>query len=71
MAKDFVGNNILIGDEVVFMQLGYRNLMKGVVVKLTDQTCLIQHEETNTCSKESRQSHNQVVVFTRQLDNNS
>lgn len=62
-AKDFLGQNIALGDVVVFIQLGYRNLLTGVVTKITDKTLMIAHEKTNTCSKETKQFHNQVVVI--------
>jgi hypothetical protein len=59
--KDFLGNYIDIGDEVVFVQLGYRNLLKGKIVKKTAKTILISHEMTNTCGTETKQYPYQVI----------
>lgn len=35
--KDFLGNELKVGDEVACIQLGYKNLVRGTVVKLTPQ----------------------------------
>lgn len=40
--KDFLGNNLEVGDEVVFMCLGYRELRKGIISKMTDKTIFIE-----------------------------
>ena len=63
MAKDFLGKEINIGDTVVFMQLKYRNLMKGVIASLSNKKAKILHEKTNTCSTESIQFHDQMIVI--------
>lgn len=60
-AKDKIGNNIAIGDKVVFMQVGYRNLLIGEISKISPKTILISHPKTNTGDTETRQFHNQVV----------
>jgi len=62
--KDFLGNDIHVGDKVAFMQLKYRNLITGTVVKITPKTLLIEHPKTNVCSTESKQFHDQVIVIT-------
>lgn len=59
--KDFLGNELQVGDNVVFVQLGYRNLCKGVISKMTPKTIMITHTMTNTCSTETKQFPNQVV----------
>lgn len=33
--KDFIGNELKVGDKVACIELGYKNLVKGEVVKLT------------------------------------
>lgn len=62
IAKDFFGNTISEGVEVAFMQTGYRQLLKGTVVKITNKTVLISHERTNTGKTETKQEHEQVIV---------
>jgi peroxiredoxin len=59
--KDFLGNCLEVGDEVVFVQLGYRNLWKGTIAKITAKTILISHKKTNTCSIETKQFPEQVI----------
>ena len=63
MAKDYVGNEIEVGDTVVFVQLGYRNFWEGIIAKITPKTLLIDHERTNTCSTQTKQFHNQVIKY--------
>jgi len=61
--KDFLGNKLSVGDKVVFMQLNYRNLMKGTISKISEsgKTVYIKHEKTNVCSTETKQPINQVI----------
>lgn len=61
MAKDFLGNELNIGDQVAFMQLSYRSMMRARVTKISDCYVMLQHEKTNLCNTESRQRHNQVI----------
>jgi predicted Mrr-cat superfamily restriction endonuclease len=61
MAKDFLGNDINVGDKVVFMQVNYRGLMIGKIVSLSKQKAKLKHEMTNTCSTETTQYHNQMI----------
>ena len=32
LGKDYFGESLYIGDEVVFMQVGYRNFTRGVLI---------------------------------------
>lgn len=59
--KDFLGRDLKVGDEVVFVQLDYRNLLKGKIKSMTAKTILIGHAKTNVCSKETKQTPAQVV----------
>jgi peroxiredoxin len=60
-ALDFFGNEIRVGDEVAFMQTGYRHFIKGKIEKITSQNVIISHNETNVCKKQTKQFHNQVI----------
>lgn len=40
--KDFLGNEIKVGDTVVYCRLHYRELSKGVVEKLTPKMVIIK-----------------------------
>jgi|TARA_R110000782_G_scaffold260726_3_gene352058 hypothetical protein len=61
MKKDFLGNELNIGDPIVFVQLGYRCLQKGVVERLTDKMVFIKHKKFNTGGETTKQEHNQVI----------
>lgn len=63
-ANDFIHQPLVIGDWVIFTQLGYRNFWVGQIVKLTDKTVLIKHKRTNTCSEETKQFYSQVIRIT-------
>ena len=58
---DFLGNNLNVGDKVVFMQIKYRGLMIGNIVSMTDKKAKIKHKETNTLRTESIQFYNQMI----------
>ncbi len=58
---DFLGSQIDIGDNVVFMQVDYRKLLRGIVWKMAERTCIIRHKKTNTGSKETKQFYNQII----------
>lgn len=59
---DFLGNNLTVGDEVVFMQLGYRNLKKGKIKSMTERgTLIISHERFNVGGTETKQDCSQVI----------
>lgn len=61
MKTDYLGKELNIGDTVVFMQIGYRGLMKGIIVKMNDQKAKLVHPPTNTCKKESVQFYTQMI----------
>ena len=67
IAKDYLGNELLVGDEVVFMQLQlhYRGLMRGVISKVSSNKVTISHDKTNTCSGSSTQFHGQVIKINK------
>lgn len=59
--KDFLGNEIQIGDPIVFMELGYRNLVKGKIIKITEKgTVFIEYyrnqiNKIDTCKQDASQ----------------
>ncbi|MDD4804499.1 MAG: hypothetical protein PHN69_04925 [Candidatus Pacebacteria bacterium] len=61
--KDYLGNILNVGDKVVFMQIGYRGLMTGIIVKMSDKKATISHERTNTCKTVSIQFYTQMIKF--------
>lgn len=60
MAKDFVGEELVIGDAVVFMEIAYRNLLLGVVERVTDRKVRIAYQVRGV-EDMCMQFHNQVV----------
>lgn len=61
--KDYLGNILNVGDKVVFMQIGYRGLMTGIIVKMSDKKATISHARTNTCKTVSIQFYDQMIKF--------
>jgi hypothetical protein len=57
MAVDFLGNEIKVGDTVVYVEKGYRNFEVGKIVRITDKTVLIDNK-----GKTTKQFHHQVIV---------
>lgn len=58
---DFLGQEMSEGDEVVFMQLNYRNLMKGKIIGITPHKVKISHGKTNVGGTVSYQDKLQVI----------
>ncbi len=62
MAKDFLGKELKVGDEVVFVLLGYREFRRGTVKKLTPKTLIVeQSAASGSYNRETKQFHNQVI----------
>jgi hypothetical protein len=59
--EDYLGKEINIGDTVVFMQIGYRGLMKGTIVSMAEKKAKIKHEKTNIGRTESIQFYGQMI----------
>lgn len=67
--KDFLGNELSVGDPVVFIVPGYRELSKGFIVRLTPQMAFISRDKTHgqtraTWQDTIKQFHNQIVKIT-------
>ena len=61
-AIDFLGNEINVEDEVVFIQKSYRELKIGKIISITEKTLLIEHEKFNRGGTTTKQFHNQVIL---------
>lgn len=66
MATDFIGQQLFIGDDVVFMQIGYRNLCKGVIRGISEKQLMIDHDKLNTCETQTKQFHGQVIKIPKE-----
>jgi hypothetical protein len=58
---DFLGKELQIGDEVVFMQLKYRNLLRGKIIAMSKIKIQIKHAPDNWGKTETRQDGAQTV----------
>ena len=54
------------GDEVVFMQVGYRGLKRGTISNISNQKVMISHERFNIGGIRSQQFHNQVIKIVKE-----
>ena len=59
--KDFLGKEINIGDEVVFMRQGYRELIRGVIFHETPKTISIYDIDERGWRRETKQFPCQCV----------
>lgn len=55
--KDFLGNRLETGDKIVFMEVGYRNLVEGTIKKLSPKKATIEYRNKQT----TVQFYNQIV----------
>lgn len=58
-AKDFLGNELSVGDKVIFCLLHYRKLKVGVIEKITAQMVFISWGPGEY--QKVRQFHSQVI----------
>ena len=73
MKTDFLGNELNLGDEIVFADPSYRNLVKGNIYSMADQSCIIVYNKTINNSiinlpnrieiKKFRQKYSQIVLI--------
>lgn len=69
MAKDFFGNEIKVGDEIGYMQLGYRQPSLGVIIKLTPLCVFIETKLGTGTLITVKQFHYQVFLNTNKFAN--
>jgi len=58
--EDFLGRPLAVGDDVVAIQLRYRNLIRGTITKMTEKTIWIQFTYQGRVD-EFKQTPDQVV----------
>lgn len=75
-AVDFLGQPLEVGNEVIFMKLNYRSMMKGFIKKITPKMVIIVRNELHWTNKdgediyrdvEYKQFHQQVVLMPKQI----
>ena len=72
MAKDYLGNEIQVGDRVIFTRLNYREFTEGTILKITPQKVLIDEDveydpEYPDYNVKTYQFHHQVIIKSRSL----
>ena len=58
---DFNGNNVIVGDKVIYIQAGYHNLKTASVKSISPQMCLLGAITEDDPSKYVKQFHMQVI----------
>jgi len=43
--KDFVEKEVTVGSRVIYMELGYRNFITGIITHMSDKKCTILNEK--------------------------
>lgn len=66
LGQDYLGNNLYVGDEVVFMQIDYRDFMVGTLMSGGAKKGTITHEKTNTGRTTSVQYYSQMIKCIRE-----
>lgn len=46
--KDFIGQEVKVGDKVVCLEKGYNNLVKATVTKITPQNIKVKYPKWNS-----------------------
>lgn len=57
--KDYMGNTVYLGDEVIYYELRYRYFKQGKIIKITPQKCYIEDEDRY--KGKTLQFHDQVI----------
>ena len=57
---DFLKKELKVGDSVIFMTPGYRELTIGRIIRMTDQKATIQYERYNR-THEKLQRYRQII----------
>lgn len=60
--KDFLGNPLEVGDEVVCIQKDYKNLVKACVVKITAKTIFVEYMHQRRIADVKRTSDQVVKI---------
>lgn len=73
--KDFIGNELEVGDKVIFIAPNYRHYAKGIVQRFTKETVVIEYTNTWNYIKGSamtiKQIPSQVIKAIEHVSNQS
>lgn len=65
--KDFVGQDLAVGDTVVYMQVGYRSLKTANVIKITPKMVILRRVGCSDPFYNVKQYHSQVVKVPKEI----
>lgn len=60
--KDFLGNELNVGDEVVCIELNYKNLKRATVVRITPKTIFVTYNKWGLATEVKRYSDQVVKI---------
>lgn len=60
-AKDFLGKELFVGDEIAFMELKYRHMERGKITKITPKMLFIEYKNYHGWDSKCKQTHDQVI----------
>jgi hypothetical protein len=58
---DFLGYQICLGDDVVFIEQGYRNLMRGKIIAVNSKKATIQLENRYDTRKKTQRFYSDLL----------
>lgn len=61
MQYDYFGNELEVGTEVVFMEINYRNLTRGIIVKLNPKKAAIKWLNLHGYHGKTTQFYDQLI----------
>ncbi len=62
-AVDFLRQPLAVDDRVAYCEIGYRNLVKGTITRITPKFVMIKNDRDrhSTVSETCKQEHKQVI----------
>lgn len=59
--KDFIGQDVVVGDRVVCLEKGYNNLIIAVVTKITPQNIKVVYQKRYSGDREVLRNREQFI----------
>lgn len=60
--RDFLGNELNVGDKVVCIELDYKNLKKATITKITPKTIFVEYSKWGKMQEVKRYSDQVVKI---------
>ena len=62
-ALDFLGNELKVGDKVIYTELRYRHFQIAYIMKITPQMLQLDKSNSQDKSRWFKQEHGQVIKY--------